>query len=413
MSILSALSTLSTSTALAETFRTPVPSAELEKAVTGPLVLYADVWIWFAMLALALLYPALRHMVFSCQSRSQTPLPPLVTNTHTSRSVPIDAVRAISIIAVMGIHALYFPASIPGLSLPDWVSSTLLNNLLRFAVPVFLMFSGYCLTPWSDLPTSASRLDFFAKKIKRIFLPYLIVASCLYLMGNSWDWKKMFVAVLCGSVSPPFYFIVVLAQLYLIYPILCRLSTRPTLLLSGSLVVSSVSSLYPPLREISGFPLFAPYLFPFVFGMTSSTLRDIVTGRACNFALPATVASLTYIGLNVLLSMLAISANHSNYAIGLYSYNFQFFYAIAVLFLLLHLLVRFPRLACTLASLGKYSLWVFLLHYPIQQWLWQLVHPQSSTPALVASILVWVGLSLVCSLLAQWVNCRMSAFLRS
>lgn len=273
-------------------------------------------------------------------------------------------------------------------------------------MPVFLMFSGYCLEPWSSLTTSSQRKNFYLKKIKRIFLPYLAIASSLYIMGHPFSWEGLIQSVLCGSVSPPFYFVIVLGQLYLLYPLLCRLSRHPLPLLLLSLAVSSASYLYLPSQNIADFPTFTAYLFPFVFGMVSRELKTTMSANPKETSPPPPPSGISsYLSMNALVAILIIVGNFPNASVGFYSYNFQFFYAIPVLLLLLRLFSQHPSLAQALAPMGKYSLWIFLLHYPIQELTWKLVSPSSSTAALTTAILIWMALAMLFWVIARCLSC--------
>lgn len=386
----------------------PTPSMSLWhllEAGSRLILSWADVITWFLMLGLALTVPLLRKLVFeSCPKSSP------VTPISGPRSVQIDAIRAVAITAVMGIHTLYFPAAIPGLALPDWVSAALLNNMMRFAVPVFLILSGYCLMPWSSLSLPSARANFYLKKIKRVFLPYTIIASILYVSEHSFSWEGLAHAVLCGTTSPPFYFIIVLGQLYLLYPLLCSLSRFPLALLSVSLLISALSYLHQPWQNFGDFPLFTAYLFPFVFGMVSRNLKLEPSPSSDSvrawYAPVAILAIATYLVSNVIFSFAVVLGGQSSSALGLYSFNFQFFYAIPILFVFFELFNRTPALARAIAPLGKYSLWIFLLHYPVQEVWWGLISPSTSLPALITSLLSWAALTLFFWLATRRLECR-------
>lgn len=394
-------------TSMASLMVTPPPAPpsgiDLEaliRAIGALLVSFGDVFIWFFMLGVVLLLPPVRRLVFDCQPKH------IEIPTPAPRSHRVDAIRAIAITAVMGIHALYFPAEKPGMDLPDWVTATQLNNFMRFAVPVFLILSGYCLPSWKTLGTPSLRINFYKKKAIRLLMPYAIVSSLLFLLTHPFSWTGLFQTILCGTASPPFYFLVVLFQLYLIYPVLCRLSHHPLLLLSLSLIISGSSYLYQPSQNIYDFPLFSAYLFPFVFGMVSKNLHSSLSSSTPQFIQPSAIPALSYMIPNVMLAFVAIIGGYSTSAVGLYSYNFQFFYAIAVLFTLSALLVRLPPLAKALSPMGKYSLWIFLLHHPVQEGMWRLVSPQTSSQAMNIALLLWIALTFFCWWISQCISCR-------
>jgi peptidoglycan/LPS O-acetylase OafA/YrhL len=366
------------------------------------IISYSDILIGVIMTLLVLLTPSLRRFFFASHPHTSG----VKHDLPSGRSAQIDAIRGVSILAVMGVHAVYFPAVSPGLPLPDWTSATLINNLLRFGVPVFLMLSGYCLEPWSNLSTRSSRLEFFTRKFKRIIIPYVIVSVAVLWLSPGFSWRDLPHALLYGTASPPFYFVVVLAQLYLIYPLLCFLSTRPIILLSASLIISIVFSFPQMWRDVLAFPIFAPYLFPFVFGMLSRNLKLSLTLPKNVKVTPAIITSLFFVSVNAIFAVLVIWQGNSSSASGFYSYNFQFFYAASVLTILAICLNTTPsRLTSYLAPLGKYSLWIYLLHYPLQHYIWKLIEPPTETLALQTALLLWTSSALLATLLCHCFNC--------
>jgi hypothetical protein len=72
--------------------------------------------------------------------------------------------------------------------------------------------------------------------------------------------------VLSGNLLVPYYFIILLLQLYLIYPLLVRLS-KHKYFLEGCLVISFVAGSIPELSIYEGFILFPRFLFFFAYGI--------------------------------------------------------------------------------------------------------------------------------------------------
>lgn len=89
------------------------------------------------------------------------------TTQVVGRDLGIDTMRGIAILMVIGIHALPQPLA------PSW--ETLVDALLRPAVPVFLFATGYLTARSGRVP--------LAKRIKTALIPYAIafVAAYIYM----------------------------------------------------------------------------------------------------------------------------------------------------------------------------------------------------------------------------------------
>lgn len=326
-----------------------------------------------------------------------------------ARLVDIDSARGLAIFAVMGIHALYLAAWQPGLDTPEWTIATLVNNSMRFAVPAFIFLSGFCLGTIG--PGRGGWSGFYWRKAVRIFAPYAVISAAIVLLGvdgvgpNRHDRGEEGVAYLVGALltggaSLPYYFIIVLGQLYVFYPVLCGAAkSHPAVTAVVSLLLSAAGTLFLDI-EGGGFPLFLPYIFPFVLGM-------LVSGRGLNREpiRPWLALVSVYAFANILVAGGLLAGVAGVDTSGWYTYNSQYFYSIAVVVLAVRFSggVRWCR--TFLAPMGKLSLWIFLLHYPIQVQLWKYMPTGDSKQALLSALLLWAasgGVALVVS--CAWEN---------
>jgi peptidoglycan/LPS O-acetylase OafA/YrhL len=388
----------------------------------------ADHFIWLSTALLALSLPAARSLfIFRPIPTPPQGAPPAHEDGRTTRLISVDATRAMAIIGVVGIHAFYLAAASPGMLAVQWIPAAFVNNMARFAVPVFLFFSGFYLTP--PHRGLSGMAGFYVKKLRTVILPYALVSSALVLHGrgelialassmDSSDWsvlmsfsldasslKEVARALLTGSASLPFYFIVVLVQMYAIYPLL-----RPLLKMYPSsslfaILILSYLTVYPfPKPDVVGVPFFLPYLFPFALGvaLSSHRLRPEPT--------PALWAIwLLYFALNSLAAVILILTGGTAFpADSWYTYNFQYFFAVSTAIICGNWFSQHPRLTAMLAPLGRYSLWIFLLHYPIQSLIWSKINLTDPGMSLLSAMGLWAGCVLLfwipCSLLARWHN---------
>src|SRR5260221_14613224 len=89
----------------------------------------------------------------------------------------IDFLRVISILAVVMIHTTTRHLEITHYDLVNNSFTLLLNQISRFAVPLFFMVSGFALEI-SYSPIGVKK--YFKKRVGRILFPYLICSFIYY-----------------------------------------------------------------------------------------------------------------------------------------------------------------------------------------------------------------------------------------
>lgn len=138
------------------------------------------------------------------------------------RDESFDAFRGVAIIAVVAIHAIPWQFYRVGTVLSY-------RQLLNFAVPAFLFISGYWMSKKS-IRTLEDYINFMRKRFLRIFIPYLLWS--LVFIGydavkvHGIDIVQVVHKLLIGGASFHFYFIIVIAQLYVLTPLLQYLNHR-------------------------------------------------------------------------------------------------------------------------------------------------------------------------------------------
>lgn len=136
------------------------------------------------------------------------------------RFAEIDALKAIGILTVVLIHSLRWPFD-PAISAgEEW-----LGRLTRFAVPAFLMASGFL---YAGGPPPS--LQVTLRRLRRIGIPYLFAS----LIGQAWwaaqdvatDTDSWLLDLLFGSSMGPYYYVFVIACLVLATPLFALVPTR-------------------------------------------------------------------------------------------------------------------------------------------------------------------------------------------
>lgn len=199
-----------------------------------------------------------------------------------SKRLPeFDTLRVIATFAVIGIHITAGYAAITSLAY-------VLNQLVRFAVPTFIIISGFLLYYIYSPTRPMSTGNFYCKRIKRVLLPYInwsfiyfiitLVVSAQYtgILNTAVQFLSKLV---CGTAWYHLYFVVIIFQLYLLYPWLRNLmKQQPLALLIFTFILTLISQtiLYlnmmhkivlPPQYQSFYLVFFPVWIFYFVLGM--------------------------------------------------------------------------------------------------------------------------------------------------
>ncbi|HHW60595.1 MAG TPA: acyltransferase [Syntrophomonadaceae bacterium] len=258
------------------------------------------------------------------------------------RAGELDWLRALAALTVIAIH-------ITG-SYVDFLSSAYYaNHLARFAVPLFIIISGFVLH-YSNRRKEMTVLSFYQRRMDRILWPYL-VWTLFYvfffppLMGQGFPWvsaAELGRHLLWGTGSYHLYFLPIIIQLYLLFPLLYRwVKKQPWVMLLVALLISLLSmSLYylGMLQEsqwwndykIPYMRFFPNWLFYFVLGMVAAERQELMNRLCKRYVLPLGILWLGALGLILLDSRLCgMAVSIVRPSILIYaSLSFLFFYGI-------------------------------------------------------------------------------------
>lgn len=255
-----------------------------------------------------------------------------------------DFLRGLAILAVIVIHV---GEEFLFLENANQVFLILVNNISRFAVPFFLISSGVLLLREKSL------LFFYQKKIIRSFLPFFLVSLFLGLYYNT-NFLSIIWSFFTGSASLPYYFMSVLLQLYLVYPVLEKFSNKKYFL-HISFLITMFSFFAFNYWTVLQVPLFLRFFFFFAYGISQ---KDRFLSN--DFYLSAKEKIICFVFVLWFLF-------YSTY-FQIYFYNMTFFYSIALFNLVFLLKDKVNKYIFSFfVLLGKNSLWIFLLHYLVIQ----------------------------------------------
>ena len=190
----------------------------------------------------------------------------------------LPLVKGICILGVILIHVTVYATEMTRF---EWLSSALIfvNSLVRFAVPLFIMISGFYL----GLNRRNQVAGFFYRRtLKFLLIPYVIY-SCIYSLPQlvkSHSPSILIKNLLTFDAQSHLWFIALIIQLYLLHPFLIRIyeacKCRGRLVFSAFLLQiafsSSITALFPhpyvppfPVRFLTTM-FFANYLGYFLAG---------------------------------------------------------------------------------------------------------------------------------------------------
>ena len=107
----------------------------------------------------------------------------------------------------------------------------LLNSITRFAVPCFIMISGYFAI---SNRKKDNYITFYKKKVKTIIIPmiiftliYLIIAIFNIVLGNSErTFKSLFVTLITGELEYHMWYLYMIIPIYIITPLLWNIKNK-------------------------------------------------------------------------------------------------------------------------------------------------------------------------------------------
>lgn len=204
--------------------------------------------------------------------------------TPRARDAGLDFARTAAMLSVIMIHVtsgyVYRPSNYMVL---ERNLAFLFNQLSRFSVPLFLLLSGLSLCG-NQSRSDGGAVRFYFRRFWKLLPPYWFWTTFYFLFGRNFDLATLQEplytrSLLIGCAGPHLYFVVILAQCYLIFPLLRRWTVRHpyTCLLIWSLCLYAATELIRFRRlGLSLLPrTFWPYLglslllwgAPFVLGM--------------------------------------------------------------------------------------------------------------------------------------------------
>lgn len=177
-----------------------------------------------------------------------------------NRIEELDFARVLAMLSVITIHVTSaFVNYNSHVAVLGMNAAFILNQLSRFAVPLFILLSGVS-CGLNGVYTGAGQ--FLSSRLMKIGVPYLLW-SLVYMLYNihadlsAWSFDFCLKSLLLGQAAPHLYFIVIIMQLYLLFPVLKKWVERAP---CESLLISFIVSY--AIQKLFYFPQFGLNLIP-------------------------------------------------------------------------------------------------------------------------------------------------------
>jgi len=132
----------------------------------------------------------------------------------------IDSLRALAILGVLLVHTTTRTLEASEFNISGFSWTLFLNQIARFAVPLFFIISGFVLELSNR---SESYWSFIKRRFSKIFIPYAVWSAFYYLIIYNQNHDSFLKVILTGNASYQLYFIPTLCIFYLIFPFIHKI----------------------------------------------------------------------------------------------------------------------------------------------------------------------------------------------
>ena len=141
----------------------------------------------------------------------------------SERLLELDVLRGVSIIGVILLHIIGSSFHFWQQGSTVWTTFISIDQFFRFSVPLFVFISGYTL--YSKYARSFKHWKFYLRRVARVLPWYFVWSLIIYIYINFTvkpgfvnypTWKLIFL----GKVDYHLYFVSMIFQLYLLFPVL-------------------------------------------------------------------------------------------------------------------------------------------------------------------------------------------------
>ena len=289
----------------------------------------------------------------------------------------IDSLRTFAILAVVLIHTTTRTLEAAKFNLTGFPVAIFLNQIARFAVPLFFLISGFVLE--TNFDEKSGYLNFIKKRFSRIFIPFVFWSAVYYLFIYNQNHDNFLRVILTGNASYQLYFIPTLCIFYLAFPLLHKVyKVISNKLFLVFLTASEIYFLYHdyfvvPFRFDDPIHIAILAYFFFIIGIVAARNKDLINAFVHKWKyilLPGTFL----IGIYVFWEGFSRYLTTGNYL----SYYSQWrpsilIYTVLVALISFHLFEKTRLQFSLVEKLSRLSFLVFLIHVIVLEIGWGLI----------------------------------------
>ncbi|HSF80391.1 MAG TPA: acyltransferase [Anaerolineales bacterium] len=297
---------------------------------------------------------------------------------------------------------------------PNYFGLRMVEQYIIYAIPTFLFVSGFFAAFATNRNQKTISWKVVLNRVKNLAIPYLLwtflILGANMMQGQSYTPSTVLEYVLVGGAAPPFYFVPVLIQFYLLSPLLVPLarSRWKLLLVAAALIQLSIMLMRyafilapdnPVLQPFYGLVravYFPAHIFWFSSGMVigfhlPKLKQTLVRGRWVFL-----ISTVVFYGLGIL-EWEVLLRNSGQQWISPKETLIDHLYAASFILAFLAFDKFTPAFSEQLATLGSKSYGIYLMHHPVQEYTARLVY--HVVPGLLANqllfqpLLILMGLS--------------------
>lgn len=214
----------------------------------------------------------------------------------------IDYIRTISILGVVLIHTTTKILEASGYALNNFYWTLFLNQIARFAVPLFFLISGFVLELNYDF--HQNYWAYLKKRLSKIFIPYVFWSVIYYFLIYNNNQDNFIKVILTGDASYQLYFIPTLLIFYLIFPFIHKarkyIINFPVLAILGVVQIYLLNQDYFTRQFTFPDPIRISLLafFVFIFGIFAARFKG-VTFKASRTIIYTLILPIIYLGFYI------------------------------------------------------------------------------------------------------------------
>jgi len=288
------------------------------------------------------------------------------TLMQEKRDLSFDAFKGVAIIAVVAIHAIYVAGS------PYSPAFVYYRQLLNFSVPLFFFIAGH----WSSKARIESLKDyanFLSGRLSRILVPYFFWSAILFgyaaYCSGSIDLYQTVFKLFTGGACLGYYFVIAIAQVYILTPVLQYINRRFGWYGFSAVVVFGLamyfilylSRYFKVIGSLPQMLSFYTWIIYYEIGLflPGRYAETIISRKFRVYIHLAVPVSLVILLMEI--SFMLSQGNRLDFVVSPVKYS-TLLYSVCIILMFLSYKDAFSRLPKLIHKLGYYSYGIYLIH---------------------------------------------------